>query len=85
MPRGRTCPRCGTLTYQDIGSVYECTQCHFVGWPWNKAVKDVGKGKGQRCPWCHKQTLQNVKEFEEAGFVVRRCSVCGYSAIQPPT
>jgi hypothetical protein len=78
---GKTCPRCKNRTFHNRGSHYDCTTCGYVGWPWFQPVEDVGKGRGNRCPWCAALRLHDIKTLE-AG-IIRRCSRCGYAAFEP--
>lgn len=79
---GKTCPGCSRRTFFDEGSYDECSKCGYIGWSWQKGVSGVGKGKGNACPNCDKQTLHAVKELK-GGQSIRRCGTCDYSAIEP--
>jgi len=82
MTMGQKCPHCGRRTYQSAGSYRECSSCGYLGWPWSQGVAEVGQGPGDRCPWCRKLTLHDVKTRDD-GSVLRRCSTCNYTAIEP--
>lgn len=82
MAMGASCPHCGSKTFHDNGSVSVCKTCSAVGWSWRKEVSHTGKGRGNKCPNCEKQTLHKVGVLG-AGQVIRRCGTCDYSLIAP--
>lgn len=82
MARGSTCPGCGKDTYQNEGSYRKCSSCGYIGWGWKHIPKDVGSGRGNRCPDCKKLKLHDVVIVGEQ-FILRRCTTCNYTALQP--
>lgn len=87
MAKGAICPHCGESTFHDSGSLSTCSSCYAVGWSWQKEVKGVGKGKGNKCPNFDNQTLHKVGEARSPKgryvHVIRRCGICDYSLIEP--
>jgi ssDNA-binding Zn-finger/Zn-ribbon topoisomerase 1 len=82
MAMGQTCPHCGAYTFHDRGSYRECSTCGYLGWAWSHPVGKVGSGPGKHCPWCEQLTLHDLKVLRD-GSVLRRCSTCTYTAIEP--
>ncbi|NWG14892.1 MAG: hypothetical protein HXY20_15325 [Acidobacteria bacterium] len=80
---GQQCPHCGGYTFHDRGSYRQCSACRYVGWPWAQPIKGLGPGPGATCPWCKQMTLHDVLTLPH-GYVVRRCSTCNYTAVEPP-
>ena len=83
MPMGQTCPHCDKYTFHAYGSYRECSNCGYLGWTWSYPVEDVGSGAGKTCPWCYQLTLHDIKILSNS-CILRRCSTCNYTAIEPP-
>jgi hypothetical protein len=81
--RGSRCPNCGSLTFFDKGAYQGC-RCGYIGWSWRQGVNGVGKGKGNICPNCARQTLHSIVTLPH-GEKIRRCATCDYSAVEPAT
>lgn len=82
MSKGSKCPHCGKRAYRDKGSHMQCDDCGYVAWGFSHAVGSVGKGRGNRCPWCGRSTLHDIVTLPK-GEIVRRCTTCNYTAIDP--
>ncbi len=81
--RGKECPHCEQDTFHNEGSHRECSSCGYVGWAWHQTVTGMGRGAGKNCPWCEANTLHTILTLGDSR-VVRRCSTCSYTAIEPP-
>ena len=81
MPIGKKCPFCGELTLHGDASM-ECSNCGFIGWQLIAPV-NPGKGKGNKCVNCKKQTLHSLKSVADRGVEIMRCSVCLYAGVRP--
>ncbi|MHB8124464.1 MAG: hypothetical protein ACYDEJ_02270 [Desulfitobacteriaceae bacterium] len=82
MAKGAKCPGCGSSTYHDDGSVRKCSGCGYIGWSWKHIPKEMGSGRGNTCPECNFLTLHDVIQINDQ-LILRRCSICNYTAIQP--
>jgi len=82
MAKGSECPGCGKHTYHDNGSYRGCSTCGYIGWSWKHEPKGVGSGRGNTCPECDRLTLHDVTDLDDK-YIIRRCSTCNYTAIQP--
>lgn len=85
MAKGSKCPNCKASKCHDKGSHIECDSCGYIGWGFSQEIKNVGKGRGQKCPWCMQLTLHDIAVLNHKHpETIRRCATCNYTAIEPP-
>lgn len=82
MAKGSICPYCSQHTYHHQGSYHHCSNCDCIGWGVTQPVVDVGRGRGNTCPWCKNLTLHDLAQIPNK-FLVRRCSTCSYACVEP--
>jgi ribosomal protein L37AE/L43A len=79
--RGAPCPSCKQGRFNNKGGVNECRNCGAVGWSVTQAVRNVGAGRGAKCPHCEHLTLHRVGSLPNNEGSIRRCSICDYTLI----
>lgn len=78
--KGSRCFNCRSFKMRDLRGVWQCSGCGSVEWSMFTRPAAGEPRKGFRC-YCGNQTVHPVGEV--AGALVSRCSVCGYTFVEP--
>jgi hypothetical protein len=82
--RPTICRSCGTRNSRKKNGVYQCgnRNCEAVTWDLFDQPTKTGRGRGQMCWNCSKQTLHDVAIIGE--YKISRCGTCSTSLVGRP-
>ncbi len=79
--KGYKCFHCGNHTMRKHRGVWRCDSCNSIEWSAFERPIAGKPRKGFRCINCRGQTVHPIGRVASA--YVSRCSVCGYTYVEP--